>query len=328
MAQDSSPYRRLLGLFESFCQLAHRKYEASPFATEALAILSDAGRDSEELLDELLAWIAEASELPRQNDLLGGFGEPPITLLQAGNAAIELLLWRTGRTAIHQHSFSGAFCVLDGSSLHCSYGFRPLCELDSQLLLGDVDLLQYEILTKGNARAILPGQKFIHGLFHLESPTITLVARRAEVSTGTQFAYLRPHAAIGYVAPDSVARRCEAIRTLAKDASRCERFVEDCCRSANAYLRFRYLHSCCPHVSPDFIHRLADRYFSHLGSTIVEMVRSVFRVSSKEPSMLAATANCVDYTERISAAIQLMAGDLLQAKQTEISDTSPSRPVG
>jgi hypothetical protein len=328
MAQGNLPYRRLLGLCESFCQLVHREYEASTFAAEALTILSDAGCDREELLDELLTWIAEASELPRQNDLLGGFGEPPITLVQSGNAAIELLLWRTGRTAIHQHSFSGAFCVLDGSSLHCSYGFSSRYELDPRLLLGDVDLLQFEILTKGNARTILPGNKFIHGLFHLESPTITLVARRAEASTGTQFAYIRPHAAIGYVAPDSVARRCEAIRTLANDAARCERFVEDCCRSANAYSRFRYLHSGSPHVSPDFIHRLVDRYFSHLGSSVVEMVMRVFSFTSKEPSILAALANCADYKERISAARTLMAGDLLQAKQMEISDNSKSRPVG
>jgi hypothetical protein len=37
---------------------------------------------------------------------------------------VEVVFWAEGTTAIHQHSFSGAFQVLVGSSIHTLYGFE------------------------------------------------------------------------------------------------------------------------------------------------------------------------------------------------------------
>ena len=49
------------------------------------------------------------------------FGDLPLTLARGNGFSIQLLLWTVGSTAIHTHSFSGAFTVLKGSSLHTLY---------------------------------------------------------------------------------------------------------------------------------------------------------------------------------------------------------------
>ncbi len=103
-----------------------------------------------------------------------------------------------GTTAIHQHEFSGAFHVMHGSSIHAHYEFekaqadhavparrQPAHEEDGDCWNRD-------------ARCrLLPASGTIHSLFHLDSPSVTVVVRtQHDPGTGPQFNYLPPHMAI------------------------------------------------------------------------------------------------------------------------------------
>lgn len=118
------------------------------------------------------------------------FGEPPMVLCRREFFEVGVLFWLNGTTSIHQHSFSGAFQVLEGSSLHSEYTFHLKEIINERMLLGDVCWQNSELLTKRMIRPITAGQKFIHSLFHLDKPTVTLIVRtHTESRFGPQYKY-------------------------------------------------------------------------------------------------------------------------------------------
>ena len=58
---------------------------------------------------ELVEWFLTESRLPDQQ--FRDFGQPALTLYKGDKFYIELLYWLDSTTAIHQHSFAGAFGV-------------------------------------------------------------------------------------------------------------------------------------------------------------------------------------------------------------------------
>jgi len=136
------------------------------------------------------------------------FGEPPVMLYQASRFYIEALFWFSGTTTIHQHSFSGAFAVLAGSSVHSHWRFAPERTINSRMLCGRLERVATEILRPGSMRPICPGNRLIHQLFHLEMPSVTLVLRtRGERNHLPQFSYRLPGLAIDTFDQDSLRRR-------------------------------------------------------------------------------------------------------------------------
>ncbi|HSU68400.1 MAG TPA: hypothetical protein VLJ39_16090, partial [Tepidisphaeraceae bacterium] len=110
---------------------------------------------------------------------------------------IQLLFWMEGTTAIHQHEFSGAFHVMHGSSIHAHYEFQNAQSVTPYLRVGDVRMKQIELLETGRTVPIVSGPEAIHSLFHLDSPSVTVVVRtQHDPGTGPQFNYLPPHVAI------------------------------------------------------------------------------------------------------------------------------------
>jgi len=71
-----------------------------------------------------IRWVHNSVSLPEQQDIEGRFGNPPITMFSGARFYIDVYYWLDGTTAIHQHSFTGAFQVLLGSSIHSRYSFR------------------------------------------------------------------------------------------------------------------------------------------------------------------------------------------------------------
>ena len=90
---------------------------------------------------------------------------------------IDVLFWLDGTTNIHQHGFWGAFQVLAGSSVHCRFGFDLAEEINHRLRIGKLRLLETELLGLGAIRKILGGELFIHSLFHLDRPSVSIVIR-------------------------------------------------------------------------------------------------------------------------------------------------------
>jgi hypothetical protein len=134
-------------------------------------------------------------EHPFQTD--SSFGEPELVVYNDPRFYIQLLFWLDGTTAIHQHEFSGAFHVLDGSIIHAQYDFQKARPVTPYLRVGTLRMKKIDILESGSTVPITSGRQTIHSLFHLDSPSVTLVVRtHHDPGTGPQFNYLPPHLAI------------------------------------------------------------------------------------------------------------------------------------
>ncbi len=145
--------------------------------------------------DEIIAWLMTSREIPSQDAT--DFGQPPVNLHVGDGFYIQALFWIDSTTAIHEHSFSGAFGVLHGSSVHSRYSFTVEKEVSKRLLIGRTDFISAELLQRGDVREILSGDELIHALFHLDRPSVSLVVRTSPKLQleRPQFAYLKPHIA-------------------------------------------------------------------------------------------------------------------------------------
>src|SRR5205823_1274200 len=138
------------------------------FAALAARLLRDSSLLRDVTPSELNEWFLREQLLPEQ--AFRDFGQPALTIFRGHKFYIELLYWLDSTTAIHQHSFSGAFGTLSGSSLHSQYAFACRDVAASELIFGKLSLEKVEVLTKGDIREIHPGDRLIHSLFHLERP--------------------------------------------------------------------------------------------------------------------------------------------------------------
>src|SRR5688572_18112211 len=84
---------------------------------------------------EIIRWVHTTPNLPRQQDPRANFGDPPITLFVGPRFYIDVYYWLDGTTTLHQHAFSGAFQVLLGSSVHSTYRFEKIKEINPHLLI-------------------------------------------------------------------------------------------------------------------------------------------------------------------------------------------------
>jgi hypothetical protein len=180
----------------------------------ASAVLSQA-EDPGFTARELLGYVArvQSSDIPAQSSLSDHFGQPPIILFASEHFFIQALTWMEGSTAIHQHGFSGAFKVVEGQSLHVGYEFEPRERLASKLLVGDLQMGLPEILNPGDVRTIQPGSEFIHALFHLVRPSVTIVIRNFKTDVGgPQFNYRSP--GLACAPPDNDVLRGRRLQAL------------------------------------------------------------------------------------------------------------------
>ena len=176
-----------------FPQIAHAALDERPPATrvDLIALMRDF------LLRE---------EHPLQTD--SPFGEPEIVVYKHQRFYIQVLFWMDGTTAIHQHAFSGAFHVMQGSSIHAHYAFEKSRPVTPHMSVGNVRMKKIEILETGRTVPIASGHQTIHSLFHLDSPSVTVVVRTQHDSgTGPQFNYLPPHMAIDPLHSDLLTMR-------------------------------------------------------------------------------------------------------------------------
>ena len=126
-----------------------------------------------------------------------GFGQPELVVYDDPRFYIQILFWLEGTTDIHQHKFSGAFHVLEGSSLHSRFEFEKSKPVSAHLSVGQLRMVNTRILETGRTESITSGRGYIHSLFHLDTPSLTVVIRtHSDPGTGPQFTYLPPHLAV------------------------------------------------------------------------------------------------------------------------------------
>ena len=143
------------------------------------------------------AWTVRQNVLPEQRDLPGRFGDFPVTMFNSPRFHVDVYFWLDGTTAIHQHSFCGAFQVVSGSSLHSRYAFHEQERVNTYVAVGDVAITDVELLRRGDVREIPPGRGFIHALFHLDRPSVSVVVRtHLSALDAPQFSYHKPWLAL------------------------------------------------------------------------------------------------------------------------------------
>jgi hypothetical protein len=195
---------------------------------------------------EVIRWVHTTPNFPQQQDRKGRFGNPPITLFTGARFYIDVYYWLDGTTSIHQHSFSGAFQVLLGSSVHSHYHFDIERELNPRFLLGKVQLQDVSLLTKGNIRTICAGPQFIHALFHLERPSATITVRSNHAPhTAIQYSYLKPSVAFDpFYEEDALAKKVQTISLLlSMKHPEADRFVTDLLDNADFQTSFAVLNT-------------------------------------------------------------------------------------
>ncbi len=171
------------------------KFSLAKFPQIARAALDQRPPAKQVDLPALMRDFLLREEHPFQTD--SPFGEPEIVVYSHPRFYIQLLFWLDGTTAIHQHEFSGAFHVMHGSSIHAHYAFEKARPVTPHLSVGNVRMTKIEILESGRTVPIISGPQTIHSLFHLDSPSVTVVVRtQHDPGTGPQFNYLPPHLAI------------------------------------------------------------------------------------------------------------------------------------
>lgn len=236
--------------------------------------------------DDLVEWALTSEKLPAQADLDARFGEPPLTVYAGQKFYIAALFWLDGTTTIHQHAFSGAFHVLHGSSLHCRYTFTDERDLGGGLKIGELRRVSAELLERGATHAIPSGDALIHSLFHLDRPSVTLIARTvAEPETGPQFDYLRPSVALSPRAGTPEARRgLQLLRMMRRlDDPRWESATRARIESSDptgALLLLRDLQTSLDPSALDPFVRLAEARHPALASTLRSLLTHRVREST------------------------------------------------
>jgi hypothetical protein len=137
-----------------------------------------------------------------------GFGQPELIVYDNPRFYIQVLFWLDGTTDIHQHEFSGAFHVLAGSSLHSQFEFENRQPVTAHFQVGDLRLRDARLLETGCTVPIVSGSGGIHALFHLDTPSVTVVVRtHSDPGSSPQFTYLPPHVAVDPVHNDALTMR-------------------------------------------------------------------------------------------------------------------------
>lgn len=156
-------------------------YAENVFPQIAANALNEANLPEKISAWEVIEWTLNQTQLPEQKDLRGNFGDPPITIYNSPRFHIDVYFWLEGTTAIHQHGFCGAFQVLQGSSIHSWYEFDVQDKINTFTEIGEIKLNLCELLEVGDVQKISAGRQYIHGLFHLNQPSATLLSERIKV---------------------------------------------------------------------------------------------------------------------------------------------------
>ena len=191
-------------------------YSEEKFPALAADFLRKEGMPSKVTAWEVLEWGLEQTQLPRQKDVHSNFGDPPVTLFTAPKFHIDVYFWFDGTTSIHQHGFCGAFQVLHGSSIHSWYDFERTEAINVFTEIGKMSLKTCELLETGAVQEIWPGRQYIHGLFHLDSPSATICVRTDKSPLSPpQFNYYKPSLAIDpFFSEETITKKIQIISAM------------------------------------------------------------------------------------------------------------------
>jgi hypothetical protein len=175
----------------------NNNYSEASFPQIAVDALAETASDPPLDPYELIRWLFTTTSLTVQPDQAGEFGDLTLTLYAGPRFHIDVYFWVDGTTTIHQHAFCGAFQVLEGSSLHSHYRFEPQQKINDHFVVGELVLQSVQLLEQGAIKPIQQGREYIHSLFHLDRPSVTICVRTYFTPSGApQYNYHKPFYAI------------------------------------------------------------------------------------------------------------------------------------
>lgn len=208
-----NPYFQRLGqtVLERWRQ---ENFSLDVFPVLARTAIAEAPPSDHVDIEEMIREFLSSDEQPFQSE--SGFGQPELIAFNDTRFYIQILFWLEGTTEIHQHEFSGAFHVMHGSSVHSEFDFVGARSITPHIRTGELRVKRIELLETGRTVAITSGRECIHSLFHLDTPSITVVVRtHHDPGTGPQYNYLPPHIAIDPLHADALtARRKQLLDAL------------------------------------------------------------------------------------------------------------------
>jgi hypothetical protein len=297
--------------FEQLGERVDRAWQAANYSHAAFPrlcaeALTAAAPASSVDLDRLFTDVFTGPRLPTQADLESEFGEPPLTLYWNERFHVTIDFWIDGTTAIHDHSFSGAFHVLAGGSIHTLFDFEPTETINEHLLVGRLKERQVERLRTGDTR-VIEGGKTIHSLFHLDRPSATIVIRTwRDPGAAPQFNYER-----GGLAWDTlydrtqIKRRCDLIRLLSQTRpDQVARYGCEWLSSADFVTKVAGLSFCMHHLSPEEGDGLLDR-LAPTEPRLVELVTPLVREFRREAAIVRKRQAVTDPELRLFLAVLL-----------------------
>lgn len=177
MSHTSHHQRYLEHLADEIERLyAAEHFDEARFSTIAASCLATAtGLDGVGVSDLLPFYLASLQE--HEDADPGDFSDFPLAICRRRHFFLQILVWTRGSTTIHQHSFSGAFRVVAGSSMQINYKFDESRRVNSRLRIGAVTRVDSGHFNVGHTEEILPAGGLTHSVFHLQCPSISLVVR-------------------------------------------------------------------------------------------------------------------------------------------------------
>jgi hypothetical protein len=236
------PFAELGALVES--RWRSQDYNEAVFPGIAAQALSELNLSARVDPWEIIRWVHQTPDLPEQMDLAGKFGNPPITIYVGPRFFIDVYYWLDGTTTIHQHSFSGAFQVLLGGSVHSRYRFAKDREVNPHFLVGQIEFKDVSLLSQGDIREIDSGSQFIHSLFHLDRPSVTITVRTYKApGAPVQYSYLKPFLAINPFFTDaSLTKKVQTVSLLLRmKHPEADRFIADLLDESDFHTAFAVL---------------------------------------------------------------------------------------
>jgi hypothetical protein len=208
-----NPYFQRLGqtVLERWRQ---ENFSLDVFPELARAAIDEAPPSDHVEIGEMIREFLSNDDQPFQSE--SGFGQPELIAFNDTRFYIQILFWLEGTTEIHQHEFSGAFHVMQGSSVHSEFDFLEARSVTPHIRTGELRVKRVELLETGRTVSITSGRECIHSLFHLDTPSITVVVRtHHDPGTGPQYNYLPPHIAVDPLHADALtARRKQLLDVL------------------------------------------------------------------------------------------------------------------
>jgi hypothetical protein len=236
-----------------------QNYNEDVFPKIAADALAGADLPSRVSAWDVIEWTLKQTELPKQKDPNGNFGEPPITLFVAPRFYIDVYFWLNATTQIHQHGFCGAFQVLLGSSIHSWYEFDRTESINSFLETGEMRLKVCELLKVGDVQEIRAGRQYIHSLFHLDQPSATIVVRTEKSPLYLpQFSYQKPYIALDpFFDNETTSKKLQSLKPLLQvNHPEADRLIAAMLETADFQTSLSVLSTIHSHLSGSFLGEL------------------------------------------------------------------------